>query len=71
MANKINIENKTMKTGNKTSHGGKRPGSGRPKADTKQLNIRLSMAALNKLLLDAERQGISKAQVVERLILSN
>ena len=55
---------------NKISHGGKRPGSGRPKADTKQLNIRLSMAALNKLSLEAERQGISKAQVVERLILS-
>ena len=56
---------------NKISHGGKRPGSGRPKADTKQLNIRLSMAALNKLSLEAERQGTSKAQVVERLILSN
>lgn len=52
-------------------HGGKRPGSGRPKADTKQLNIRLSIAALNKLSADAERQGISKAQVVERLILTN
>ena len=60
-----------MQTENKTSHGGKRLGSGRPKADTKQLNIRLSLAALNKLSLDAERQGISKAQVVERLILTN
>lgn len=53
------------------THGGKRPGSGRPKADTKQLNIRLSMAALNKLSVDAERQGITKSQVVERLILTN
>ena len=54
-----------------TSHGGKRPGSGRPKSDTKQLNIRISNAALNKLSADAERQGITKAQVVERLILTN
>lgn len=60
-----------MQTENKISHGGKRPGSGRPKADTRQLNIRLSLAALNKLSLDAERQGISKAQLVERLILTN
>lgn len=55
----------------KKQHGGKRPGSGRPKADTKQLNIRLSYAALNKLTLDAERQGFTKSQVVERLILTN
>lgn len=60
-----------MQMDNKITHGGKRPGSGRPKADTKQLNIRLSNAALNKLIIDAERQGISKAQVVERLILTN
>ena len=60
-----------METEIKISHGGKRPGSGRPKADTKQLNIRLSNAALNKLSVDAKRQGISKAQVVERLILTN
>lgn len=51
--------------------GGRRLGSGRPKSDTKQLNIRLSITALNKLSLDAERQGITKAQVVERLILTN
>lgn len=55
----------------KKQHGGRRPGSGRPRTNTKQLNIRLSADALAKLDNLANEECATKAQVVERLILTN
>lgn len=50
----------------KTQRGGKRPGSGRPKSDTQQLNIRLDKTALSKLN-DASKQS-SKSKIIQDLI---
>lgn len=48
------------------TRGGKRPGSGRPKLDTQQLNIRLDKIALSKLN-EASTQS-SKSKIIQDLI---
>lgn len=51
-------------------HGGKRQNAGRPKKDTRQLNIRISNTAFEIVEQEAMIQGTTKANIIERLILN-
>lgn len=55
---------------NKIGHGGKRQNAGRPKKDTRQLNIRISNTAFEIVEQEARIQGTTKANIIERLILN-
>lgn len=46
-------------------HGGKRQNAGRPKKDTRQLNIRISNTAFEIVEQEARIQGIPKANIIE------
>lgn len=48
------------------TRGGKRPGCGRPKLDTQQLNIRLDKTALSKL--NEASKHSSKSKIIQDLI---
>lgn len=54
---------------NITGHGGKRPHSGRKRRDTRQFNIRISNTAFEIVEQEAMKQGTTKAQIIEQLIL--
>lgn len=60
---------KDMET-NKIGHGGKRQNAGRPKKDTRQLNIRISNTAFEIVDQEARKLGTTKANIIERLILN-
>lgn len=55
---------------NKIGHGGKRQNAGRPKKDTRQLNIRISNIAFEIVEQEARNLGTTKANIIERLILN-
>lgn len=54
----------------KIGHGGKRQNAGRPKKDTRQLNIRISNTAFDIVEQEASSQETTKANIIERLILN-
>lgn len=51
-------------------HGGKRKNAGRPRKDTRQLNIRISNTAFEIVEQEARMQDTTKANIIERLILN-
>lgn len=52
-------------------HGGKRQNAGRPRKDTRQLNIRICNIAFEIVEQEARNLGTTKANIIERLILNN
>lgn len=53
---------------NTSKRGGARAGAGRPPANTKQIGIRISVDAANKLEQLAKEQECTKSQIIERLL---
>lgn len=50
----------------KSTHGGKRPGSGRKPRDTQQVTLRLSPETIARLRAQAETLGLTMSEVAER-----
>lgn len=51
-------------------HGGKRQNAGRPRKDTRQLNIRISNTAFEIVDQEARKLCTTKANIIERLIIN-